>query len=289
MAQFGGVPDSGLLVGKYLNKVRVYVESSEDRDVLEKWFPDDLGKITFLSADHGKSGGGGCHAVCHEVSSSTQADIHAVGIVDRDKLFSDKNWSLLWEIDDQVFRAAQPYGAAIHVLFRWELENYLLEPKAVHRVITDIYHGRQAPGMQLVEQELVDHCVALVPVMAASVLLHAHHHSSPGSGYGVSWNAAQVQHHLTTEYLPKPMASVANWQDALQSNQQQIAKFDMPTACTTSDRLTSLLRIADGKRLIERIKVQHGIRIELRGFLSRSIKELNLVPSELSTLITALT
>jgi hypothetical protein len=274
-------------VGKYLNKVRVYVESSEDRDVLEKWFPDDLGKITFLSADHGKSGGGGCHAVCNEVSTSVQADIQAVGVVDRDKLFTDKNWNLLWEIDDQAFRAMQPYGAEIHVLLRWELENYLLEPQAVQRVLADTKHGKPPPNNVQIEQELLDHWDCLVPVMAASTLLHAEGYESPGDGYGATWTRAVIEQHLTQHLLPSKMVNVPNWQHLLQVNQQLVTNFDMPTANSIC-RLSACLRIADGKRLLERIKAKHSIQHELRGFLSRSIKELGLVPRELSDFVAAL-
>lgn len=210
MAQFGGVPDSGLLVGKYLNKVRVYVESSEDRDVLEKWFPDDLGKISFLSADRGNSGGGGCQAVCGEVAISVQAEVQAVGIVDRDKLFTDKNWNLLWEVDDGVFRMAQPYGAEIHVLLRWELENYLLEPRAVQRVLNDAKHGKSPPNQTQIEQELIEHYDCLVPIMAASALLHADGHESPGDGYGAAWTRATIEQHLTEQLLPGKLATLAS-------------------------------------------------------------------------------
>ncbi len=287
MAQFGGVPDSGILVGKYLDKVRVYVESSEDRDVLEKWFPDDLGKIIFLSADHGNAGGGGCQAVCKEISNSKQADIQAAGIVDRDKLFTDKNWDLLWEIDDQIFRVAQPYGAEIHVLLRWELENYLLEPAALQRVLSDAKHGKPSPILSQIENDLLQHCDTLVPVIAASALLHLQGHESLGDGYGSKWTRLEIEKDLTTQCLSKRMASLPDWQNALQLNQEHVSNFDVPTA-STHERLSAFLRIVDGKRLIERIKAQHGVQIELRGFLSRSIKDLNMVPLELADFVATL-
>lgn len=288
MAQFGGEPDSGLLVGKYLDKVRIYVESSEDRDVLEKWFPDDLGEITFLSADHGSAGGGGCQAVCREVTNNTQSGVSAFGVVDRDKLFTDKNWGLLWETDDRKFRSAQPYGAEIHVLLRWELENYLLEPKALHRVLADAKHGQPAPIEAEIEQELLDHCDALAPIMAASALLHAQGIDSPGDGYKADCEKQTIKQHLDQEYLPAKFAALSNWQELLMSNQAYVTNFDRPAA-SASDRLSARLRITDGKRLIERVKAKHCIKTELRGFLSRAIKELGLIPSELSDFISALT
>jgi hypothetical protein len=288
MAQFGGEPDSGLLVGKYLDKVRVYVESSEDRDVLEKWFPDNLGEITFLSADHGSHGGGGCQAVCREVTNNTESGVSAFGVVDRDKLFTDKNWELLWETDDQKFRLAQPYGAEIHVLLRWELENYLLEPKAIHRVLTDAKHGQPAPIEAEIEQELLGHCDTLVPIMAASALLHDQGIDSPGDGYKADCDKPKIEQHLSQAYLPSKLNAMSDWHKQFLSNQSYVTNFDKPTA-STSDRLSACLRIADGKRLIERIKAKHRIQAELRGFLSRSIKELGIVPTELSNFISELT
>lgn len=289
MAQFGGEPDSGLLVGKYLNKVRVYVESSEDRDVLEKWFPDNLGEIAFLSADHGNPGGGGCQAVCREVTNNTVSGVSAFGVVDRDKLFTDKNWALLWETDDRKFRLAQPYGAGIHVLLRWELENYLLEPKALQRVVSDAKHGKPAPRETEIEQELLDHCDALVPVMAASALLHDQGIESPGDGYKADCDKPTIEQHLNHEYLPSKLkGAIPDWQQRLVNNQAYVTNFDMPIA-NTADRLTARLRITDGKRLIERVKAKHSLKAELRGFLSRGIKELGLVPTELSNFISEIT
>jgi hypothetical protein len=289
MAQFGGEPDSGLLVGKYLSKIRVYVESMEDRDVLEKWFPDDLGEITFLSADHENAGGGGCQAVCREVTKNLYGGVTAFGVVDRDKLFTDKNWVLLWEADDQKFRLTQPYGAEVYVLLRWELENYLLEPKALQRVLSDAKHGKPAPTLAEIEQELLDHCDTLVPVIAASALLHDKGIESPGDGYKAEYDKPHIEQHLNQQYLPAKLAAVQpDWEAKLKINQMFVANFDKPGA-SVPNRLSACLRITDGKRVIERIKAKHSIQqVELRGFLSRGIKELGLVPVELSDFISDL-
>lgn len=175
----------------------------------------------------------------------------------------------------------------IHVLLRWELENYLLEPEAVQRVLSDAKHGKPSPSLAQVEHELLHHCDTIVPIIAASALLHMQGHDSPGDGYGKEWPRLEIEQHLATQYLPKSMTNLPNWNDVLQQNQQHVTKFDIPTA-NVSGRLAAFLRIADGKRLIERIKTQHGIQAELRGYLSRSVKELNLVPHELTDFVAAL-
>lgn len=290
MAQMGATVDSGLSIGKWLGKCRIYVESSEDRDALEKWFSDDLGEIDFISVDHGgRGGGGGCTAVCNQVQASQAAAIPAAGIVDRDKLFNDKSWDLLWQTDDEAFRDAQPYGPDIHVLLRWELENYLLEPVALARVIADAKHGRQAPNQADISKELLGHWECLIPVMAASALLHEHGMDSPGDGYGAAQSTCkQISIDLEQTLLPSKFANQFDWQDAFYANKKKLIAFESHGA-TDPERLESVLRIADGKRLIERIKAKHGLQHELRGYLSRAIKELGLVPSELDDFLSALT
>lgn len=287
MAQMGATADSGLSIGKWLNKYRVYVESSEDRDVLEKWFSDDLGEIHFLSADHGGLGGGGCNAVCNQVQASQEAAIPAAGIVDRDKLFNDKRWDLLWQTDDEAFRDAQPYGPDIHVLLRWELENYLLEPAALARVITDAKHGRRAPSQVDIAKELLGHWECLIPIMAASALLHEQGMDSPGDGYGSAKSCEQISIDLSQTLLPSKFGNHFDWQDAFNGNKRKLTTFEAPDVADQV-RLESVLRIADGKRLIERVKAKHSLQHELRGLLSRAIKELGLVPSELEDFLSAL-
>lgn len=288
MAQMGATADSGLSIGKWLGKYRIYVESTEDRDVLEKWFSEDLGEIHFLSADHCGLGGGGCTAVCNQVLASQEAEIPAAGIVDRDKLFNDKRWDLLWQTDDEVFRDAQPYGPDIHVLLRWELENYFLDPVALARVIADAKHGRQAPNQVDISKELLGHWECLIPVMAASALLHEQGIDSPGDGYGSTKSCEQISIDLEQTWLPSKFANHFDWQDAFNGNKKKLTAFEAPGA-TDPERLESVLRIADGKRVIERVKAKHGLQHELRGYLSRAIKELGLVPSELDDFLSALT
>lgn len=287
MAQMGETTDSGLSIGKWLNKYRVYVESSEDRDVLEKWFSDNLGEIHFLSADHGGSSGGGCSAVCSQVQASQAADIHAAGIVDRDILFNDKRWDLLWQTDDRAYRDAHPYGQEIHVLLRWELENYLLEPAALARVIADAKHGRQAPSQMDIEKELLNHWECLIPIMAASTLLHELGMDSPGDGYASVKSFDQISVDLNQTLLPSKLGQHFDWQAAVNDYKQKLKAFDVSFQNDTN-RLEGVLRIADGKRLIARVKAKHNLQHELRGYLSRAIKELGLVPSELDDFLSAL-
>lgn len=284
MALFGERADTGLTIGRWLGKYHVYVESNEDRDVLEKWFADKLGDLVFLSADDGGGGGGGCSAVCDKVERSRQADIQAIGIVDRDALFNDKRWDLLWETDDAQFRAAQPYGPHVHVLLRWEMENYLLEPEALARVLKDAKHGQAVPTSVQIEQELQEHWQCVLPIMAACALLHEHGLQSPGHGYKADDTAEAITAELQTNFLPARFVGTSNWQAALARNEERLRNFE---ALGTFD-VAAVLRIADGKRLLERIKVRHQIRYELRGFLSRAIRELGLIPEELQLLLDTL-
>lgn len=125
MAAFKQLQDHEDIDNAYLHKVVVYLESEEDLQIFkERWFFDEGKKIEFKSVDTGQ--GGGCLQVINQVDKDRKRGITAFGIVDRDILMKQGMWDLWWEIDDQQFEQAKPFGDYILVLRRWELENYLL-------------------------------------------------------------------------------------------------------------------------------------------------------------------
>lgn len=114
----------------YERRTRVFLESAEDVGIfMYRWFSHKQDKLHFVSAEGGQSGGGGWQAVLDKVKDANSRNVKAYGIVDRDSLLAVAN-DLFWETDDANFHASQPFGDTIHVLRRWELENYLLQPAA---------------------------------------------------------------------------------------------------------------------------------------------------------------
>lgn len=132
MSSFKGIA-ADFIDSKYEGGIKVFLESTEDvRIFSDHWFSDYQDKISFESAENdGNKGGGGCNAVLRKVKEAENQQLTAYGIVDRDKLLGDDDkQAIFWETDDDKFHAASPYGHNIHVLRRWEMENYLLKPEA---------------------------------------------------------------------------------------------------------------------------------------------------------------
>jgi hypothetical protein len=125
---------SDQLVLKQRGGAVVFLESEDDLQIIAKrWFFDEGQDVFFQPADACQPGlgGGGCRAVIDLVAQARGNGISAFGIVDRDVLLNDNNWSLWWQDQDKLFLDARPYGDHIRILLRWELENYLLDLNAM--------------------------------------------------------------------------------------------------------------------------------------------------------------
>ena len=112
--------------------VIVYLESTDDVFIFKKWFGDVLSKIQFEPVS-GEKANGGCRAVIQRLQELDHHTVDYYGVVDRDALLNEISIheSLWWESDDDVFFSASPFGDRVFVLNRWELEYYLLHPKAL--------------------------------------------------------------------------------------------------------------------------------------------------------------
>jgi hypothetical protein len=198
MAAFKQLQDHEDIDNAYLHKVVVYLESEEDLQIFkERWFFDEGKKIEFKSVDTGQ--GGGCLQVINQVDKDRKRGITAFGIVDRDILMKQGMWDLWWEIDDQQFEQAKPFGDYILVLRRWELENYLLSPEELEIVLSD-KEFRAARDINVVLEKLLEEAENLKILSAAMILSHKHGHAfSTGFGLGKTGKALkdEVQHHLS--------------------------------------------------------------------------------------------
>ncbi len=139
MAAFKDTTETEFTEKSYLSRLFVYLESEEDRKIIEdRWFYDEA--FEFRSSGEDTGGAGGCSMVVKKVKDDEENGIKSVGLVDRDILLKDLNWDLWWETDDEKFKPEQPYGEKIRVLTRWEIENYLLlVPEIVESVKADCF------------------------------------------------------------------------------------------------------------------------------------------------------
>lgn len=171
---------------QYLDSILVYVESGFDEKILKEYFfPEEGETFTFVSADEGTKGGGGCVKVRQMVHGKRQDNVLAFGLLDRDAFFhvdedetdrdADRHKAMLefLEPDPGLFQIAvtQRFGPFVRLLERWELENYLLiDADSIRRLYMNLGKAKVRSDELLHNcQEIVD---LLIPDAAAKVLSH---------------------------------------------------------------------------------------------------------------------
>lgn len=288
MAEFKSITDTETVDKRYVNKVIVYLESPEDVAILaERWFFDIGENLEFKPSDQGYSSTGGCSGVCQSVEIDRSNGVIAFGIVDRDALLSKRLWDLIWETDNVQYLAAAPFGPYIRPLIRWEIENYLIAPEVVEEYLADHEHGRTQRSSDDIIIELLKDCDALIPMMAACALLHEHGVSAPGDGYLKQEFRTELEECLCTQYISYKLKDIKDWQGKFENNKCRVQLFDNQSI-EGKERLESLLRIIDGKRLLERLKYRHNVKDDPRFHLARKIREIKCVPDEIKLYVFSL-
>lgn len=280
MGSFKDIGDSKSVNSKYSGRAIIYLESQEDYQIFfERWFYDEGEFLEFKSSDFGS--GGGCTNVMKNVEDDRQKDISSFGIVDRDALMQQQKWLELWEADDIKYKKFKPFGKYIHLLCRWEVENYLFDIDEIELLLADI--GKDSPRVKreksVVVKELLDHCDALIPIMAYNVLLHKKGMEAEPIGYCVQ-KAKRI--HIE-ENIHKKIANgeKEDYEDII----SKIEKFKHNTNEIEEESFYKINRILDGKRLFERLEHHNKLREDYRFLLARKIKEKGKVDIELIEII----
>lgn len=273
---------------RYEGGTKVFLESAEDvRIFSDHWFSHKQDKLRFVSAEGDQSsGGGGCQAVISKVHEAQSQDIKAYGIVDRDMLLSDQNFDLFWETDDTKFHAAQPYGDAIHVLRRWELENYLLHPTAFSEEVSRRVSRSPAPIISA--QTFMDQSDDMIKLTALTTISVAHGKTSPQSGFGSQFSGVDLDREIK-QHLGKQMNNHPNRDCDYKEDVKRINAFCQETD-SPENKWNALSRILDGKkslmRLCQYLSKSHGIKSinqweEMRGCLANVIASKKMIDDEL--------
>ena len=288
MSSFKKLP-SDTLDSKYEAGIKVIMESEEDVSIFrDHWFPRYQHKLRFESAEDGNIGGGGCGAVRRKVDDARARRLSAFGIVDRDTLLSDGKTDIFWETDDANFSAAQPYGNFIHVLRRWELENYLLRSEAFSAEI----RRRDLRARPVIESQtlLSQHEDDLVDLTALTTFMMSQNEKSPNTGFGLDSSGQQLKDKIGTHLGSKlPGRGYSD----LDSDVSKIFTFSEGHQAPDK-RWERLTRILDGKKALNRICVrlgeEHDIKgfkqwEEMRGCLANQIASLRLIDNELEVAV----
>ncbi len=264
------------LLGRWKGKPVIYVEGESDQKIFENfWFNDWLDKVRFDTVSAAK----GCTAVVNIVIANREIGIAAFGIVDRDKLMADNNWDLLRQTDDLVFEDGHPYKD-IKITNRWELESYLIEPGAIESYLAPTEGGRAGRSISIVLSELIDHANALVPLAAFNQALHQHGKPARGDGYTQAYTRQEVEEKINMEQASAPFDLWADYQ----ANIPFIEAFAGNGSITPGDKLKGLLRIINGKSMLERIKKTAGIQHDITYHLAKEIKQTG-VPDEFENFV----
>ncbi|AEF98655.1 hypothetical protein [Methylomonas methanica] len=289
MASFKKV-ETTVVDAKYEGRIKVFLESAEDVRIFSgHWFSHKQDKLHFVSAEGEQSGGGGCMAVIDKVSDSNSQKIEAYGIVDRDVLLSNANLDLFWETDDTKFHDAQPYGDKIHVLRRWELENYLLQPEAfAHEVSRRI---SRSPAPDISAETFLADVDDIIQVTALTTYSVANGQKSPNPAFGTNIPPGSDLSQEIDKFLKKQFPAPAC--PDISKDAEKIRSFDQSTA-NPAARWERLTRILDGKKSLMRLcrYISTSLNLnsidhweEMRGCLANIIASKGQIDKELVKLI----
>ncbi len=277
MATFKSLNKSDAVDGKYSGRKLIYLESDTDLAIFQRWFFDEGEFIEFLSSKN--DGSGGCTKVLGFVENDRSMGIPSFGIVDRDALMRESIWDLFWENDDQIYQKSRPFGEYIRPLGRWEVENYLLNPKVVFALLTD--YGKYSPNgvdKNLLSDQLFEQSQNLVPVTAANICLHMAGKKALALKFVFKENdpveiRKRCIEHLNNRHVECDFQAITT----------QLLAFC--NGDSSFDRYWYLSRIVDGKRLILRLQSKYELKDDHRYNLAKMIREYNVISSEIKTLI----
>ncbi|TAN53713.1 MAG: hypothetical protein EPN21_00805 [Methylococcaceae bacterium] len=292
MASFKKTVEETLWVDdRYDGRIKIYLESEEDVCIFgDHWFGAYQEKLHFESAENQeKPGDGGCRAVINKVGVASDHKIPAFGIVDRDTLLADDRHDLFWEIDDQRFHQARPYGERIHVLRRWELENYLLKAEAISAVMSPRKLRPPIPQVSCIDL-LDEYAADLVDLTALTTFKMAEKQNTPSTEFGKHVSGAALCQEIH-DHLNKAIPA-KNYED-LEDDKAKILAF-AENETDSVEHWNKLSRILDGKKALSRIceglSKKHGIASlkpwgEMRGPLADKIASMDLIDIELIELM----
>jgi hypothetical protein len=230
--------------------VRVVLEGKTDVDLFRQyWFGSFQESFDFLEAGR-LVNGSGCTAVRLAVEQSLQVDrVPAIGIVDRDSLFREQRWDLLFEVNDAAF-AANAQTPHVHVASLWEIEAYVFDADLLPKWVSGSH--RTPPGSPAECDSALPRAIAqceflldLAPFFAAS---HVEGHAVTVSYFRhTALDAAKA---TSAERL---QGFSAAGRLAAQTVQSFVDRIRLHGPADSAERLAFLLRYVDTKRLMIRL------------------------------------
>ncbi len=257
---------------------RIVLEGGDDVALFRRWFFHLMDRMEFVQAAN-LGVGSGCTAVGNAVDQLIASGVAAYGLTDRDKLFKEADWPMLFAVDDAAFaEGTEKENLAVNSL--WEIEAYLIDPALIPGWVRG--HHRHAPASEAdcnaAIASAVDECEALLraqPWLAAS---HICGDAVPDGKY--CSDAAHVFAARWREELDN-LADTHGTAAIVESHVEEVLN-SAPSA--PADRLRWLLRYVDTKRLMMRLSQRLSLigarhkwvlaeLMEARGMRPRELEE----------------
>lgn len=262
---------------------RVVLEGGEDVVLFKRyWFFDFLDRFEFVQAND-MGVGAGTSAVGNAVAASQAEGIPAYGLCDRDRLFKEANWPMMFAVDDAAFDAAT-IDANTATNRRWEIEAYLLEPDIIPGWVRS--HHRQAPASEVecasAVSRVVEECESL---LAAQPYLATAHRCGVGVPDG---QYCDRQHYEFVAACGADLGGLNDQHGTQAVIEGHVAQVLGAAPAALADRLRWLLRYVDTKRLILRLKHRLSIgKGRHKWILAEFMEQRGMRPAELEQRLVA--
>jgi hypothetical protein len=262
--------------------VRVVLEGDTDVKLFKRfWFNNRQDVFDFVEAKT-LVAGSGCTAVASAVAQSYTDGVPAIGIVDRDTLFRNKQWSLLFDANpaalNQQWNTSGVYTASL-----WEVEAYLIEPDLLADWVGAVYRSPPAPAEKCAAavRQTIEGCRFLLT--AAHYFAAMHEEGKPAPKLGAFSDQSPVN--LNAACSAAIAAANGAGQLTAATVAGQIANLISVLPQTEADQVRFLLRYVDTKRLLARLGHSLDIRPDSHWTLATFMMREGLFPTELSNIL----
>ena len=164
---------------RYAGMITVVLEGESDEKVLKnKMFLNKKWRLQFRSVGSCEKDHHGSKAVIDFVRKQKQLGLLGFyGIVDRDSLFDHQKRPAWWETDDEAFANLRPFeDEEILVLHRWEIENYLLDCRALAEEVSNLDGSADRDHQDSVKNCALKFAHWLLPITATNLLIKEINH-----------------------------------------------------------------------------------------------------------------
>ena len=261
--------------------IHIVLEGKTDVKLFRQhWFSHRLDTFEFVEAGRVATASG-CTGVADGVVKCAQQGIHAIGIVDRDILFRQKNWNLLFSLDAAALNP-DLLATKVYVTSLWEVEAYLLEANQLSDWVRATH--RHPPGAEdICQRALIDILAACELLLSITFFFAAQHEQGTSMPEGMFCDQAPTQ--IQAECSAQLAASTPAAQRVAAKVNELVDIVRRVQPASDADKLQFLLQYVDTKRLFKRLthmlEIGEGAHWVLAAFMKREGRR----PSELENLL----